>query len=121
MSVCLQKQFLYSLQNAIMPITIVDTGRRNRSPREKDNQETRNAVCRSAIAKYIDKKIDELKGVKTQREIAQEAGYETPNIISMIKRGESRVPLEKIPLLAKALGVDPAHMFRLAMEQYWPH
>ena len=74
----------------------------------------------SAIAKYIDKKIDELKGVKTQREIAQEAGYETPNIISMLKRGESKVPLEKIPLLAKALGVDPAHMFRLALEQYWP-
>ena len=74
----------------------------------------------SAIAKYIDKKIDELKGVKTQREIAQEAGYETPNIISMLKRGESRVPLEKIPLLSKAFGVDPAHMFRLALEQYWP-
>src|ERR1700739_5161333 len=61
----------------------------------------------SAIAKYIDKKIDELKGVKTQREIAQEAGYETPNIISMLKRGESRVPLERIPLLSKALGADP--------------
>src|SRR5271155_3438289 len=74
----------------------------------------------SAIAKYIDKKIDELKGVKTQREIAQEAGYEMPNIISMFKRGESRVPLDKIPLLSKALGVDPAHMFRLALEQYWP-
>ena len=74
----------------------------------------------SAIAKYIDKKIDDLKGVKTQREIAQEAGYETSNIISMLKRGESRVPLEKIPLLSKALGVDPAHMFRLALEQYWP-
>jgi hypothetical protein len=29
------------------------------------------------------------------------------------------VPLDKIPLLAKALGVDPAHMFRLALEQYW--
>ena len=26
----------------------------------------------STIAKYIDKKIDELKGVKTQREIAAE-------------------------------------------------
>src|SRR5271155_2260125 len=75
----------------------------------------------SAIAKYIDKKIDELKGVKTQREIAQEAGYEMPNIISMFKRGESRVPLNKIPLLSKALGVDPAHMFRLALEQYWPN
>jgi transcriptional regulator with XRE-family HTH domain len=74
----------------------------------------------SAVAKYIDKKIDELKGVKTQREIAQEAGYDKPNIVSMFKRGESRVPLEKIPLLSKALGVDPAHMFRLALEQYWP-
>ena len=75
----------------------------------------------SAIAKYIDKKIDELKGVKTQREIAAEIGYEMPNIISMFKRGESRVPLNKIPLLSKALGVDPAHMFRLALEQYWPN
>src|ERR1700722_20655079 len=75
----------------------------------------------SAIAKYINKKIDELKGVKTQREIAQEAGYEMPNIISMFKRGESKVPLEKIPLLSKALGVDPAHLFRLALEHYWPN
>lgn len=74
----------------------------------------------SAIAKYIDKKIDELKGVKTQREIATEIGYDKPNMISMFKRGEARVPLDKIPLLAKALGVDPAHMFRLALEQYWP-
>jgi hypothetical protein len=74
----------------------------------------------SSIARYLDKKIHELKGVKTQREIAQEVGYETPNIISMLKRGESKVPLNKIPLLSKALGVDPAHMFRLALEQYWP-
>jgi len=74
----------------------------------------------SAIAKYIDKKIDELKGVKTQREIAAEIGYDKPNLISMFKRGEARVPLDKIPLLAKALGVDPAQMFRLALEQYWP-
>jgi transcriptional regulator with XRE-family HTH domain len=74
----------------------------------------------SAIAKYLDKKIEELKGVKTQREIAMEIGYDKPNLISMFKRGESRVPLDKIPLLAKALGVDPAHLFRLALEQYWP-
>jgi hypothetical protein len=58
----------------------------------------------SAVAKYIDKKIDELKGVKTQREIAAEIDYDKPNMISMFKRGEARVPLDKIPLLAKALG-----------------
>jgi hypothetical protein len=49
-----------------------------------------------------------------------EIGYDKPNLISMFKRGEARVPLDKIPLLAKALGVDPAHLFRLSLEQYWP-
>jgi hypothetical protein len=38
----------------------------------------------------------------------------------MFKRGETKVPLDKIPAFAKALGVDAAHMFRLGMEQYWP-
>jgi transcriptional regulator with XRE-family HTH domain len=74
----------------------------------------------SSIAKYVDKQIDALKGVKTQREIAAEIGYDKPNMISMFKRGEVKVPFEKIPALAKALHVDPAHLFRLALEQYWP-
>lgn len=74
----------------------------------------------SAIAKFLDKQIDNLKGVKTQREIADEIGYDKPNMISMFKRGEAKVPLDKIPLLAKALGVETAHLFRLALEQYWP-
>jgi transcriptional regulator with XRE-family HTH domain len=74
----------------------------------------------STIAIYIDKQIDALKGVKTQREIAAEIGYDKPNMISMFKRGEVKVPLDKIPLLAKSLHVDPGHLFRLALEQYWP-
>src|SRR5277367_3924605 len=73
----------------------------------------------SAIAKYLDKQIDALKGVKTQREIATEIGYDKPNMISMFKRGETKIPLDKIPLLAKAVGADAAHLFRLALEQYW--
>src|ERR1700674_5610566 len=74
----------------------------------------------TAIAIYLDKQIDALKGAKTQREIASEIGYDRPNMISMFKRGESKVPFEKIPALAKALKVDPAHLFRLALEQSWP-
>jgi hypothetical protein len=74
----------------------------------------------SMITKFLDKKIDELKGVKTQREIAAETGYEKPNMISMFKRGEVKVPLEKIPALARAVNADPGHLFRLALEQYWP-
>ncbi len=74
----------------------------------------------SLVAMYLDKQIEALKGVKTQREIAAEIGYEKPNMISMFKRGEVKVPLDKIPALAKALHVDPGHLFRLAQEQYWP-
>jgi transcriptional regulator with XRE-family HTH domain len=57
---------------------------------------------------------------KSQREIAAEVGYDKPNMLSMIKYGDSRVPLDKIPPLAKALEVEVAHLFRLALEQYWP-
>jgi transcriptional regulator with XRE-family HTH domain len=77
-------------------------------------------VVAPSIAIYISKQIHNLKGVKTQREIAAEVGYDKPNMISMLKTGDTKVPLEKIPLLAKALNVDPAHLFRLALEQYWP-
>ena len=72
------------------------------------------------MAVYLTKQIDALAGTKTQREIAFEIGYEKPNMISMFKRGEAKVPLDKIPALAKALHVDPIHLFRMAVEQQWP-
>lgn len=74
----------------------------------------------SAIAKYLTKQIDAISHVKSQREIAAEIGYDKANIISMFKRGETKVPLDRVPALAKALFVDPAHLFRLALEQQYP-
>ena len=74
----------------------------------------------SRIALFLSKRIDQLAARKNQREIATEIGYDKPNMISMFKRGETKIPLEKIPLLAKSLEVDPAHLFRMAVEQYWP-
>lgn len=72
------------------------------------------------IARYLTKVIDALQGEKSQRDIAAEMGYEKPNVISMFKKGEMKVPLDKIPALAKAIGADPAFLFRMAIEQYWP-
>ncbi len=71
-------------------------------------------------AKLVSKQIEALKGRKTQRQIAREAGYNTPNIISMIKSGETGVPFERIPALAAALELDPALLFRIVVEEYWP-
>lgn len=72
------------------------------------------------LAIFLTKQIDALSGRKSQREIATEIGYDKPNMISMFKRGETKVPLDKVPALAKALNFDPKHLFRLAMEQQWP-
>jgi transcriptional regulator with XRE-family HTH domain len=74
----------------------------------------------SKMAQFLTMKIDSLKGEVSQREIAQRLGYDRPNIVSMFKTGEAKVPFEKIPALAEVLGVDVAHLVRLGLEQYWP-
>ena len=56
----------------------------------------------------------------TQREIATMAGYDKPNVISMMKTGITKVPINKIPVLAKACGVDEKHMLRVVMQDYYP-
>lgn len=55
---------------------------------------------------------------KLQREIAQELGYSHANLVSMINRQRVKVPREKVPALARALGADPALMVRLYMEEH---
>ena len=71
----------------------------------------------SSMADFLTKQIDALKGIKSQRQIAAEIGYDKPNMISMFKRGESKVPIEKIVPLALAIEADPKHLLRLHFEQ----
>jgi hypothetical protein len=55
-----------------------------------------------------------------QKDIAEALGYENANIVSMFKKGLTKVPIEKVPALAKALHLDPAHLLMLAMREYMP-
>lgn len=57
---------------------------------------------------------------KTQRQIANECGFDNPNIITMLKTGATKVPLNRIGAIAKALDFDPAHLLRLALTEYQP-
>jgi hypothetical protein len=74
----------------------------------------------TALCKFLTKQIAALSSIKSQREIAAEVGYDRANIISMIKKGDTALPLDKVPAFAKALDVDPKHLFRLALEQNHP-
>lgn len=71
----------------------------------------------SRLAKYLEQRVLELKPRKTQSEIAAEAGFVNPNVLTMLKQGANKVPLDRVPSLAKAVDCDPAWLLRLALEQ----
>lgn len=69
------------------------------------------------LARFVTKRVLELRHRKLQVQIAQEAGFNTPNMLTMIKNGSSKLPLDRVPALAAALECDPAYLFRMALEQ----
>lgn len=73
----------------------------------------------SRIATLVGDRIEELKGVKTQKDIAREVGYTNQNMITMIKQGKSKVAIDKAGALGKALEVDPKTFMLLALEQFY--
>ena len=78
---------------------------------------TKHYYANTALARFLDKRIDELRGVKTQAEIAAEAGFKTANMVTMLKLGDTKLALDRVPSMAKALDVDPAYLLRLAFDQ----
>lgn len=66
------------------------------------------------FAYYVD------TGHFNQREIAIMAGYTRPNIITMFKTGDTKIPLDKVPVLSEILGIDPKKFLRVALKEYMP-
>lgn len=69
------------------------------------------------LAKYIDEMTTKLRPVKSQAQIAAEAGFKHPSVIAMLKNGAVKLPLDRVPALAASLDCDPRLLFRLALEQ----
>ncbi|MBU1691138.1 MAG: XRE family transcriptional regulator [Gammaproteobacteria bacterium] len=79
---------------------------------------TKQPITRTTVADFIADRLADSD--KTQREIAEECGFEKPNIITMFKNGATKLPINRIGPLAKALNADPAHLLRLVMAEYFP-
>lgn len=69
------------------------------------------------LAKFLDQRILELKPKRSQAEIAEIAGFTNANFVSMLKSGVSKLAIDRVPALAKALDCDAAFLLRLALEQ----
>ncbi|QIG75651.1 hypothetical protein EVC20_080 [Rhizobium phage RHph_Y2_17_1] len=71
------------------------------------------------VARFLDKHIDQVVN-RSHREIAQAAGWTQSNMVTMIKKGDAKLPLDRVAALARAIDVDPLFLFRMALEQFMP-
>lgn len=78
---------------------------------------TKHPYAATRLAQFLSKRIDALRGTRNQAEIAKIVGYKTPNVITMLKTGATKLPIDRVPSMARALEVDPAMLLRLTFEQ----
>lgn len=71
-----------------------------------------------AVAEYIERAVQRSR--KTQKEISEEAGYPMPNILSMLKKGQSKLPLDRVVSLSRALETPPEELFLLVLNRLYP-
>lgn len=72
----------------------------------------------TTVAEFISNRLATVN--KSDRELAIECGFDHPSLVTMLKAGTSKVPLNRIDSLARALDVNPAYLFRVVMREYMP-
>ena len=72
------------------------------------------------MSAFLTNRILELRPRKSQVQIASEAGFVNANVLSMLKSGKTKLPLDRVPALAAALECDPSRLFRMAVEHKDP-
>jgi hypothetical protein len=70
------------------------------------------------VAAFLARHVD--ASVKSQNAIAREAGFTRSNIISMLKMGVTKVPIERVPGLAAALEICEHDLLRRVLAEYQP-
>lgn len=82
----------------------------------KDKEER--FVAESTVARYISDAIN--RSPKTQLQIAKDCEFPKPNMITMIKQGRTKLPIQKAKLMADSLGTDSRVLMKMCFEEYQP-
>ena len=64
----------------------------------------------SPVARFIAARILDIG--KSQKDIAREVGFESANVITMIKQGATKLPLSRVSAMAKALETQSTELNR---------
>ena len=73
---------------------------------------------REPLASLLDRHL--AASHKPLHRIAKECGFPMPNVLSMIRKGQTKVPLTRIPALARSLDLDERALFEIAVQEYQP-
>lgn len=73
---------------------------------------------RVSVAKYIGQQL--ALSEKSQKDISAAIGYDRPNFLTMIKNGQSKLPIHRVAALARELGVDQMFFLRMVLSEYMP-
>ena len=71
-----------------------------------------------SVAKFISSEL-RLSG-KSRADLSREIGIKNANFLSMIVTGKTKLPLNRVPALANALGIEPRALFLHCLEEYDP-
>lgn len=72
----------------------------------------------SELSGFISSLID--GSGKSRKEIATQAGLGKANMISMLKKGGTKLPLARIKNFAKAVNTDPVQLAHMCLREYHP-
>jgi len=72
----------------------------------------------SKVANFLEAQISVCE--HSQKEIAFMLGYDKPNIITMFKQGLTKLPIEKVGLMADALGINRIRLLKMVLQEYSP-
>ena len=70
-----------------------------------------------SLAKFLRQCVLGLKPRKFQCDIGAEAGFVDVNMIGLIQSGAAKLPLDRVPGIARRLEMDPRRLLRLALER----
>ncbi|NIH77456.1 transcriptional regulator with XRE-family HTH domain [Ochrobactrum sp. P20RRXII] len=71
------------------------------------------------FSRFLSQALDNVSNKYSQQEIGYALGWTSPSILSTLKAGRAKVPLDKIAPLSRYLGVDRSRLFRMALAQYY--
>jgi len=86
------------------------------NPTSADTPDNVDKIDNRGFLALINRAID--KSERNMADIARIAGFPNRTSIYMIRDGKMKLPLGRVPALAKALDIPPRVLFTRALEQY---